>query len=1057
MSSKVFTLFFSVLFVINALAQKAELVFNYGHTREINSLDYSPDGKYLLSAAGDELVKLWDVAQGKEVVSIIAHTSSVWSVKFSPDGKHFVTAGSDSLVKLWDLHGKLLKVLTGHKSNSVLYAAFANNGKWIASRGFDNTVRLWDVASGKLIRTFSDNPGVVKAVIFSKDDKYLISSGGQSSIGIMDVNTGKLIHQLNGHTDIINDLALSPDGTLLASCSNDGYVFLWDIKTGTLVRKFDPNIYKSIFNNSKEICSIAFSPDGSKIACAHRNYAATIWDVKSNEKFVDIGGFILPVNAIAFSPNGKNVATGCVDKSISIWDANTGVNIRTFSRQYARQTFMQISSDQRYIAAVNSISEFKVFDLNDRMKLRQDEGFGGKVSEFNFSNDAKTVAVAYDDNTTRLIKVNSGEKLLETPANDKSFRSIMFSPDKKYFVTEDRNETIILWEASSGKKFRTIKFDNANIGCYAFSPDSKILACGCNGYGTFMRFIDIATGTEIKSFKLTNSVNSVCFSSDNKYIALCGWDKTVELWDYNSGIILKTFFGHTGVVYTVSFSPDGKYLLSTSSDYTTRLWDVATGSLVQTYPEQTSLVSNAYFINDGKNVLSSSWSNLMIVYDTKTAKILLKLYFVDRSDWVAITPDGRFDASTKGMDYLYYVKGLEILPLESFYEKFYTPNLVARVLEGENFSKPDVDVNDLQPVPLVTFTSPGTGIHVAKPQMTIEVKVTDQGGGIDEIVLYQNGKLIETTTRGFKELSQKGSVQTKTFNVTLSSGENRFKAVAYNKQRTESNPVEIVVIYNVELAKPNLHLFVVGINKYKNPKYTLNFAGADAMAFKEQIEQGGSGIYGIVQTTYIADDQATKTNLLAKMAEVKAKAKKEDVFVFYYAGHGVMSEESKAKYYLALHDVTQLYGNNQMLMDKGISSEELQNISMQIPAQKQLFVIDACQSGGMTEMLASRGAAEEKAIAQLARSTGTFWLAASGTQQFATEFKELGHGVFTYCILQALRGQADSGNADKKITVNEISSFLGDKVPEISEKYNGEAQYPNSYGFGMDFPIVIVK
>ncbi len=121
-----------------------------------------------------------------------------------------------------------------------------------------------------------------------------------------------------------------------------------------------------------------------------------------------------------------------------------------------------------------------------------------------------------------------------------------------------------------------------------------------------------------------------------------------------------------------------------------------------------------------------------------------------------------------------------------------------------------------------------------------------------------------------------------------------------------------------------------------------------------------------------------------------------------------------------------------------------------------LYPICACQSSGMVEMLAMRGAAEEKAISQLARSTGTFWLTASNSEQFATEFKKLGHGVFTYAILQGLQGEADGKSNDKKITVKELSAFINDKVPELSEKFKGQAQYPTSYGFGQDFPIIII-
>ena len=110
----------------------------------------------------------------------------------------------------------------------------------------------------------------------------------------------------------------------------------------------------------------------------------------------------------------------------------------------------------------------------------------------------------------------------------------------------------------------------------------------------------------------------------------------------------------------------------------------------------------------------------------------------------------------------------------------------------------------------------------------------------------------------------------------------------------------------------------------------------------------------------------------------------------------------------------------------------------------------------MEEVLAARGAAEEKAIAQLARSTGTYWLAAANSQQFAGEFAQLKHGLFTYCILEAIAGKADGQN-DKKITVQELSSYLNDQVPIISQKYKGSEQYPVTYGFGQDFPIAVCK
>jgi uncharacterized caspase-like protein len=170
-----------------------------------------------------------------------------------------------------------------------------------------------------------------------------------------------------------------------------------------------------------------------------------------------------------------------------------------------------------------------------------------------------------------------------------------------------------------------------------------------------------------------------------------------------------------------------------------------------------------------------------------------------------------------------------------------------------------------------------------------------------------------------------------------------------------------------------------------------------------------------------------------------------------------MSGDQTPEFYLIPHDVTSLYGNDDILKKKGISAEYLRKISTEIKSQKQLFVLDACQSGAATDVFAMRGASGEKAIMQLARSTGIAMLSASSSDQYATEFKEIGHGVFTFSILEGLTGKADGAGKDKKITVNELKSYIDDRVPDLTQKYRGQAQYPQSFIKGMDFPIVIIN
>ena len=126
---------------------------------------------------------------------------------------------------------------------------------------------------------------------------------------------------------------------------------------------------------------------------------------------------------------------------------------------------------------------------------------------------------------------------------------------------------------------------------------------------------------------------------------------------------------------------------------------------------------------------------------------------------------------------------------------------------------------------------------------------------------------------------------------------------------------------------------------------------------------------------------------------------------------------------------------------------------LEVPAQKQLILFDACNSGGAVTAF-TRGGGEEAAIFQLARSTGFTVLASTNQEQLAAELKDLKHGIFTYAIINGLKGEADL-KKDGKITVKEIELYLNEIIPVLSEKYKGVQQYPQSFSRGMDFPLTI--
>jgi WD40 repeat protein len=478
------------------------------------------------------------------------------------------------------------------------------------------------------------------------------------------------------------------------------------------------------------------------------------------------------------------------------------------------------------------------------------------------------------------------------------------------------------------------------------------------------------------------------------------------------------------------------------------------------------------FLADKSYLAATDLDGFIRLWNTQTKELIAKVaLFESDAEWAITTPDNRFDIAPRATGLIYFVAGKEILSTDALYETYYTPKLLPMLLSGSELDPvPALSQQSIPPRVTLGLAAGNRGLFVEDDDelpetdaasVRLKAEAFSQHSTIDEIRLYDNGKLITTATRGLfveDDELEENQAKTKEYTVNLVPGENIFVARAIDKARIEGSSKTFMIqagstTQQASASKGGIHLHIVavGIDEYKNRKYNLNYAVADASAFMEKIERINTGLFTSITPHFIKNSEATAAGIINAFQAVKNVAGPRDVFIFYYAGHGVISETGERDFYLVPTDVTQLYGNDEQLKNKAVSSKQLLSLSKDITAQKQLFILDACQSAGALQAIAMRGAAEEKAIAQLARSTGTHWLTASGSEQFATEFAELGHGAFTYTLLNGLSGKADSG--DGRVTVNELKAYLESEVPEVTEKYKGLPQYPSSYGYGQDFPV----
>ncbi len=432
---------------------------------------------------------------------------------------------------------------------------------------------------------------------------------------------------------------------------------------------------------------------------------------------------------------------------------------------------------------------------------------------------------------------------------------------------------------------------------------------------------------------------------------------------------------------------------------------------------------------DGHSYLISfEDNNVSYIYDLKDN--MIKAYIFMESNgrkFVSVTREGKLDGDIESISKLYWTFRFSSkkTTLDATFEKYYTPRLLPTILSGESVQNNKLRgdlASDLSNIPVISIgIGESSSSYVKKEEdlqtynsniknIFVSVSIDSLVSEAKKIRLYHNGKLIvEEATEGKDKLD---------FEINLNKGfgdANYLYAVVFNKFGIQSEKAKLTINYtSYEKEQPKLISLVIGINNYKNPKYALNYALSDAKGIAEQLEKTNSDLFASVKTFTLFDEEVTKENILKIFKKISNEINEQDLFIFYYAGHGTMSESNgKREFFLVPYQITQLYGNDAVLNEKGITSEELKNLSKTLNSQKQVYIIDACHSAAALESIAMRGAAEEQAIAKLARSTGTFWLTAAGSDQFATEFESLGHGVFTYAILNALRGGDKEISGDK--------------------------------------------
>lgn len=297
---------FSILVVLQILISSGAQAQNANERSEIYSVAYSPDGRRIAVGGGSRVcpidnsinaIQIFETASNVLLQSLEGHNCRVLSIDWSPDGNYIVSSSTDGTVRIWDTRtgeeigghggaagegerfdgvtwnpaGNAIAVFSGsavlildsatasieqilNNDSLVTAIAWSWNGSKLAAGTENNQIVIWN-SSGQQIGII-DNISV-RSVAWSPDGEQFAVGSSDGALAIIDIETGQVVNRLVSHTDSVVSVVWNPAGNELASGSFDGTITIWNVTTGEEV---------SQIATVGIVRSVDWNPDGTQLA-----------------------------------------------------------------------------------------------------------------------------------------------------------------------------------------------------------------------------------------------------------------------------------------------------------------------------------------------------------------------------------------------------------------------------------------------------------------------------------------------------------------------------------------------------------------------------------------------------------------------------------------------------------------------------------------------------------------------------------------------------------------------------------------------------------------------
>ena len=557
---------------------------------EVDSAGITPDGRTVVAARRDGLVRAfavadgatrwsWQGAQGLQSVVVAGRGDEV-AVGQGPDvqvlrvsdGALLAVPYASGLARIWDGRtGALLHVLRGHGA-SVDDVAIDPAGEWVATASQDGTARLWSAATGAQERRLRAGEGAhVLFVSFSPDGRLLATGAAGGALSVWAVPSGRRVASLEGHEGGVSQGEFL-DARTLVTGGLDGSARVWDVE-----RERQAAVLLG------HGLGVRVPPLGrpSGVLTTGDEGTARVWrPAQADERTIGDPG---ETARLALADDGRRLATSNSNElSAAIWAVDaSGAATREASSETG------VDADASDGGAVFATVAHGVERVSPGGGETRPLGSGGVFAAVRIDPEGRRVAARRFTGAVDLLDADTGATVVSIPRSAPLgvVQDMAFSADGRRLALSESAGPIMVYDAATGARLGQVPPpEPTSLPAFAIDrAGTRVFRLDYGFPDARPSIVDVATGdATILSGEAPGALDAAAFSGDGRELDTAGGG-AAQIWDAASGALLTELGAGRVRTSTAAFSPDDRLVVTGHDDGMVRVWDRATSALLGEY------------------------------------------------------------------------------------------------------------------------------------------------------------------------------------------------------------------------------------------------------------------------------------------------------------------------------------------------------------------------------------------------------------------------------------------------------------------------------------------